>query len=69
MFLIYLVRGSYGLWSGIYIDACKDIEGMVAFAFEEAASMYKKMCSAENIAHQNPSCLQYLQGKFNNVMK
>ena len=40
----------------VYIDACKDIGGTVAFAFEEAASMYKKMCSAENIAHQNPSC-------------
>lgn len=40
----------------VYIDACKDIGGMVAFAFEEAASIYKKMCSAENIAHQNPSC-------------
>jgi hypothetical protein len=30
----------------VYIDACKakDIGGKVAFAFEEAASIYKKKC-------------------------
>jgi hypothetical protein len=55
LFLIYLVRGSYGLWSGIYRCMQGYWRDMVAFAFEEAASIYKKMCSAENIAHQNPS--------------
>jgi hypothetical protein len=52
----------------VYIDACKakDIGGKVAFAFEEAASIYKKMQVVEKITHR---ILVALQGKFNNTMK
>jgi len=53
----------------VYIDACKakDIGGKVAFAFEEAASIYKKkMQVVEKITHR---ILVAMQGKFNNTMK